>query len=722
MATKQVKRKRSRAVKCPQIMQMEWLECGAASLTMILAYYGKWVPLEKVRGDCGVSRDGSNAKNILHAARNYGMAAKGFRLEPDGLRGVPLPCIIHWNFNHFVVFCGFRGKHAIINDPARGTVKVPMEEFNKSFTGIALTFELTEGFKKDGKPRSIIDFARSRMQGMLLPFIFIVLTGILTAVIGVINPVFSRIFMDRILSGANANWLYWLLAGMLGIALVQFIISLFQSIYLLKIEGKFAITANAQFLWHVLRLPMEFFTQRMAGDIAGRQSSNQSIASTLLRTMAPQALNFVMLIFYLTVMLRYSMILTLVGLVTVLLNILVAAIISKKRIAITQVQARDQGKLAGSTVAGIDMIETLKASGAENGYFETWAGYQASANAASVRFTKTNQYLGGIPGLLQKLSDLTVLGLGVYFIMNNQFTVGMLLAFQGFLGSFMNPVNSLVKSGQVIQEMRTDMERIEDVLKYKPDVPAARAGKDKEYRKLSGNLIMKDITFGYSKLAAPLLEHFDLELKAGSSVAFVGSSGCGKSTLAKLISGLYKPWSGEICFDGTPIQEVPHEVITGSLAVVDQDITIFEDSISSNLKMWDKSIEDFEMILAAKDAQIHEDIMLRENGYNYNLLEGGKDFSGGQRQRMEIARVLSQDPSIIILDEATSALDAKTEQEVMEAVKRRDITCIIVAHRLSTIRDCDEIIVLHKGKVMERGTHDVLIKNNGFYTKLITTE
>jgi ABC-type bacteriocin/lantibiotic exporter with double-glycine peptidase domain len=386
------------------------------------------------------------------------------------------------------------------------------------------------------------------------------------------------------------------------------------------------------------------------------------------------------------------------------------------------VQARDQGKLAGSTVAGIDMIETLKASGAENGYFETWAGYQAAANSASVRFTKTNQYLGGLPGLLQKLSDLTVLGLGVYFIMNNQFTVGMLLAFQGFLSSFMNPVNSLVRSGQVIQEMRTDMERIEDVLKYKSDVPTARVEKDKEYRKLSGNLSMKDITFGYSKLAPPLLEHFDLELKAGSSVAFVGSSGCGKSTLAKLISGLYKPWDGEICFDGTPVQDVPHEVITGSLAVVDQDITIFEDSVSNNLKMWDKSIEDFEMILAAKDAQIHEDIMLRENGYNYNLMEGGKEFAGGPRQRMEIARVLSQDPSIIILDEATSALDAKTEQEVMEAVKRRDITCIIVAHRLSTIRDCDEIIVLHQGKVMERGTHDVLMKNNGFYTKLITTE
>ncbi|GHV83252.1 NHLP family bacteriocin export ABC transporter peptidase/permease/ATPase [Spirochaetia bacterium] len=719
---KKMHSKRRSVAKCPQIMQMEWLECGAACLTMIMAAHGKWVPLEQVRSDCGVSRDGSNAKNILQAARAHGMTAKGFRIEPDEFDGIPLPCIIHWNFNHFVVFMGFKGNQAILNDPARGNVKVPMDEFNRSFTGIALTFEPTADFKKGGKPKSILEFARSRMRGMTLPLIFIVLTGIVTAILGVINPVFSRIFIDRVLSGTNPGWLYWMLLAMLGIALIQFLVTFFQSVYLLKIEGKFAITANAQFLWHVLRLPMEFFSQRMAGDIAMRQDSNQLIASTLLHTIAPQLLNFAMLIIYLVVMLRYSIILTIVGLVTVVLNIALSFIISKKRIAITRVQARDQGKLAGATVAGIDMIETLKSAGAENGFFEKWSGYQASANTASVRFARTNQFLGGIPELLQQVSDLVVLGLGVYFIINGQFTVGMFMAFQGFLRAFMEPVNSIVGAGQVVQEMRTDMERIEDVLKYKADIPEVRTSKDGTYSKLSGAMTMKDVCFGYSKLSAPLLEHFDLELKPGASVAFVGTSGCGKSTLAKLISGLYKPWSGEICFDRKPLAQIPHEVVTASLAVVDQDITIFGDTLSNNLKMWDKSIEDFEMILAAKDAQIHEDIMLRENGYNYTLLEGGRDFSGGQRQRMEIARVLAQDPSIIILDEATSALDAKTEQKVMDAIKRRDITCIIIAHRVSTIRDCDEIIVMDKGKVMERGTHEALIKNDGFYKKLITTE
>jgi NHLM bacteriocin system ABC transporter peptidase/ATP-binding protein len=713
---------RKKSVNCPQIMQMEALECGAASLAMVLAYHGKWLPLEQLRLDCGVSRDGSNAVNILKAARSYGLKAAGFRLEVDALKAVPLPCIIHWNFNHFVVFRGFKGKNALINDPGRGPLQIPPDEFGKSFTGVTLTFEPEPGFTKEGRPRSILHFARTRMKGMALPFAFIVLTGFITSLIGVINPVFSRIFMDRIISGLNPPWLYPLAGAMFLAAAVQFVVMFLQSLYLLKSEGKFAITSNTLFLWHVLRLPMEFFSQRMAGDIAARQASNQQITSTLLNTLAPLILNFAMLAVYLLFMFRYSALLALVGAGAQLLNIAAARVASRKRIEITRVQSRDQGKLTSATVSGIGMIETLKAAGAENGYFERWAGYQAAVNSAQTRVNLTSRFFDRLPVLLQELSKLTVLGLGVFFIQQRNFTVGMLLAFQGFLASFMRPANTLVEAGQVIQEMRTGMERIEDVINYTPDVPAASVLRGKEYRKLSGRVSMKGITFGYSRLAPPLLENFNLELEPGASVAFVGHSGCGKSTLAKLISGLYKPWSGELRFDGELIQDIPREVITGSVAVVDQDISIFEDTVSANLKMWDKSIEDFEMILAAKDACIHGDIMVRENGYNYRVMEGGKDFSGGQRQRLEIARLLAQDPSIVILDEATSSLDAKTEQDVMEAVKQRDITRIIVAHRLSTIRDCGEIIVLDHGKVVERGTHESLLAKNGAYAALIRTE
>jgi NHLM bacteriocin system ABC transporter peptidase/ATP-binding protein len=702
-------------------MQMEALECGAASLAMVMAYHGKWVPLEQVRSDCGVSRDGSNAKNILQAARAYGFSAQAFRTEPEQLKEM-LPCIIHWNFNHFVVFCGFKRKSAIINDPGRGRVEIPPDEFNRSFTGVALTFEPGEAFAKGGRKSSVWGFARSRMKGMLIPAVFIVISMLILSIIDMVNPVFSRIFIDRVLSGRNADWLNGLILVMLAAVLIRFIVTFLQTVYFTKMKGKFAAIANGQFLWHVLRLPMEFFSQRMAGDIVARMSSNQTISVTLLDTVVPQALNVVMLFFYLIIMIRYSLPLTLIGVAAVGINIAVAQLISQKRVAIARVQASHESKLICSTIAGIDMIETLKASGAENGYFERWAGFQASANAAAVRFTRTNQIMGNLPFLVQKLSEITLLGLGAYLIIQGSMTAGIFLAFQGFLGAFMRPANSLLVAGQSIQEMRTNMERVEDVLHYPTDRPPLAPKPDAQYHKLSGGLAMKDVSFGYSKLAPPLIEHFDLELKPGASVAFVGSSGCGKSTLAKLISGLYKPWSGEICFDDVNVEDIPHAVITGSLAVVDQDITIFQDSISNNIKMWDTSIEDFEMILAAKDAQIHEDVMLREKGYGYPVLEDGKDFSGGQRQRLEIARLLAQDPTIIILDEATSALDAQTEHEVVEAIKRRDITCIFVAHRLSTIRDCDEIIVMDKGAVVERGTHEQLLANEGLYKRLITTE
>jgi ABC-type bacteriocin/lantibiotic exporter with double-glycine peptidase domain len=423
-------------------------------------------------------------------------------------------------------------------------------------------------------------------------------------------------------------------------------------------------------------------------------------------------------------MLRYSVLLSLVGIVSILINILLSNLISRKRINITRVMMRDSGKLSAATVSGIEMIESIKSSGAENGYFEKWAGYQASVNTQQVRFEKLDQYLGMIPGLITSLTNIAVLILGVYLTMNGSFTIGMILAFQGFMQSFMEPATMLITAGQTLQEMRTKMERVEDVMEYPTDVHDDKGSdpEEKEYRKLSGTVELKNVTFGYSKLADPLIRDFSMSMKTGSRIAFVGSSGCGKSTLAKLISGLYKPWSGEILFDGKPIDEIDHSVFTGSLAVVDQDIIMFEDTIAANIRMWDSSIEDFEVIMAARDAQIHEDIMKRDGGYQYKMMEGGRDFSGGQRQRIEIARVLAQDPTIIILDEATSALDAKTEYEVVNAIKDRGITCIVVAHRLSTIRDCDEIIVLDHGNVVERGTHEELYAKGGYYTQLIANE
>ena len=712
------------AADVPVIMQMEALECGAASLAMVLAYYGKWLPLEQVRFDCGVSRDGSNARNILKAARSYGLAAKGYRYEPNDLRrDGKFPCIIHWNFNHFVVLDGFRGNKAILNDPAKGKYAVSLKTFDDSFTGICLLFEPTEDFTPGGKPPSVLAYAKKRLKGAGSAVAFAAITALITAITGVISPAFSRVFVDRLLTGKNPEWFIPFIIGLSLLGILQLVVGWINAVYSLKINGKLAMVGSTTFMWKVLRMPMEFFSQRMAGDIQGRQSSNASIAGSLVNTFAPLALNAVMMVFYLVVMIRYSLLLTVIGILSVLINLVFSNIIPKKRINITRVQMRDSGKLAGATVAGIEMIETIKASGAENGFFEKWAGYQASANTQQVKFQKLNQLLGQLPALVSSVCNTAVLMVGVYLAMQGRFTVGMIMAFQGFLGSFISPATSLILAGQSLQEMRTEMERIEDVMRYPTDVPEDAPVSDNcEYDKLSGNIEMKNVTFGYSRLAEPLIENFNLSLKTGSRVAFVGPSGCGKSTLSKLISGLYKPWSGEILFDGKKISEIDRSVFTGSLAVVDQDIILFEDTIANNIKMWDNSIEDFEMIMAARDAQLHEDIMQREGGYQYKMTEGGKDFSGGQRQRMEIARVLAQDPTIIILDEATSALDAKTEYNVVNSIKDRGITCIVVAHRLSTIRDCDEIIVMDNGRVAERGTHDELMKKGGMYAELVTNE
>lgn len=711
--------------KVPVVMQLEALECGAASLTMILEYYNKWIPLEQVRSDCGVSRDGSNAKNILKAARNYGLKAAGYRYEPQMLKkNGTFPCIVHWDFNHFVVLNGFKGDKVYLNDPARGSYVTTMEDFDDNFTGICLMFEPSETFEPSGKPKSMFGFVKKRLVGCGVALAFVFLTTLITSALGVINPVFSRVFIDRLLTGASPSWTrpFFTVFGIT--ILIQLLVGYIQAIYSIKINGKMTIVSNTAYMWKVLHLPMEFFSQRLAGDIKQRQESNEIVSAMFVNTIAPLFINFVMLIFYVIVMLRYSVVLAFIGFASVAINLYLAKVISKKRINVTRVLMRDQGKLYGTTVSGVQMIETIKASGAENGFFEKWSGYQASVNTQMVNFQKIDQFFGMLPSYVNQITADIILIVGVYLCMEGSFTVGMVMAFQGFFASFMTPVSTLITAGQSIQEMRTSMERIDDVMEYPEDknVVDKPISEDESYAKLTGNVELKNVTFGYSKLDEPLIRDFNLTIKPGQKIAFVGPSGCGKSTISKLISGLYSPWSGEILFDGKKINEIDRSVFTGSIAVVDQDIILFEDTIANNIRMWDSSIEDFEVIMAARDANIHLDIMEREEGYDYKMIEGGNNFSGGQRQRIEIARVLAQDPTIIIMDEATSALDAKTEYEVVKAIKDRGITCIVVAHRLSTIRDCDEIIVLNRGEVVERGTHEQLYSKEGYYKQLIANE
>lgn len=722
MSAKPPVRRQSR-VRTPTLLQMEAVECGAASLGIVLAYFGRWVPLEELRVACGVSRDGSKASNLLRAARRYGLTAKGFKKEPDALADMPWPMIVHWNFNHYLVFEGFKGDHAYLNDPVTGPRRVTRAEFSEAFTGVALAFEKGPEFVAGAKPPGLAGMLGRQLKRSRAAVGFALAASLALVLPGIALPAFTKAFVDEVLIGGQRSWLVPLLLGMGATALLRAALTALQQSALLKLETKFAMVMASRYVWRLLQLPVPFFGQRHPGDIAGRVAANDRVARLLSGEMATAAMSLLTVVFFGLVMLTYDVALAAVTILLVLGNVLFLRGASRGREDAGRRLLSEQAKLGAVTIGSIQAIETLKSAGLEGQAFERWAGYQARLLSVRQTLGVHSAMLTVAPTFLNALGTAAILGLGAVRVMDGALTVGALVAFQSLAASFSEPVAKLVGMGGTLQRVKADLQRLNDTLDHAPDPQSGLVAEGAEIAdgpaRLSGAVELVDVSFGYSVLDPPLIEGLSLALAPGMRVALVGGSGSGKSTVGRLICGLVQPWSGQILFDGRPPAEIPVGLRAASIAYVDQDVFLFDGSVRDNLTLWDRTVPEAALTRALEDAAILGEVAGRQGQLDAPVAEGGVNFSGGQRQRLEIARALTGNPSILVLDEATAALDVATEKLIDDNLRRRGCTCIIIAHRLSTIRDCDEIIVLNQGRVVERGSHEDLLARGGEYASLI---
>ncbi|CAH1655574.1 MULTISPECIES: NHLP family bacteriocin export ABC transporter peptidase/permease/ATPase subunit [unclassified Chelatococcus] len=713
-------------VSVPTVLQMEAVECGAACLAMILAHYGRWVPLEDLRVACGVSRDGSKAKNLLLAARSFGLTAEGWRVEPSSIGQRRLPAILFWDFNHFVVLEGV-GRHKVyLNDPASGPRSVTHEEFNNSFTGVMLTMEPGPDFQRGGnKPRvwkPVLDLLANSKAAIA----FLAIAGIAALLPGIFVPAATKIFVDEILVNNLGDWLRPLLLGLVFAAIMRGILSWLEGYFLGRLQWKLGTAMGVELTWHVLRLPPRFFAQRYAGDVAARLQSAEQICALISSQVSTLFVSGLAAVFYAWLMALYDPLLATIGILLAALNAVFMRSVARWQENAVRGLLREQAGLSAVAINGIQSIETLKANASEDDFFSRWAATQARVMNAMQAMQVPAQLLNLVPGFLNAVATAAILGVGGFRVMDGIITVGTLAAFQSLLASFSGHVKALVGIASSTRELRGNLERVNDVMRYPLDErwdarPANLddGGDDDEGKRLSGAVAVRDLVFGYNPLSPPLIENFNLSIAPGARVALVGRSGSGKSTIARMLVGLAEPWSGDVLFDGRPARNVDPAVRALSLGFVDQNIVLMDGSVRQNLALWDPDVTEASLVNAARDADIHDVIASRRGGYDGAINEGASNWSGGQAQRLEIARALVREPSILVFDEATSALDAATEARILENLRRRGCSLILVTHRLSAIRDSDEIIVLDKGKVVERGTHDELWAAGGPYVELI---
>ncbi|MET9508695.1 NHLP family bacteriocin export ABC transporter peptidase/permease/ATPase subunit [Streptomyces flavidovirens] len=715
--------KKRKAVRTPTVLQMEAVECGAAALAMVLAHYGRHVPLEELRIACGVSRDGSRASNLLKAARSYGLQAKGMQMEATALAEVQAPAILFWEFNHYVVYDGTgrrfgrRGVH--INDPDKGRRFVPTEDFDTSFTGVVLVFEPSESFRRGGRKPGVMSAVPARMRGTTGTLLAALLASLLLVAVGAAVPALSRTYIDMFLIGNQTSMLGPLFASMATMVALTAVLTGLQQANLLRGRIISSTLSSARFLRHLLRLPVTFFAQRSPADLVQRLQSNDAVAETLARDLAAAGVDGVVVILYAFLMWSYDPQLTFVGVTVALLNVVAMRIVIRLRATHTQKLRADSARLTNTSYTGLQLIETMKATGGENGFFRRWAGQHATTLDVQQRLGVPSAFLAVVAPTLATLNSALILWIGGLRAVEGHISIGLLVAFQALVARFTAPISRLNGVAGRIQDFAADVARLKDVESFPVDVLYSRREPDESTRRLKGHVTLEDITFGYSPLDKPLLNGFSLAVGPGQQVALVGGSGSGKSTVSRLISGLYTPWEGTIRIDGQRLEDISRSALAASVSFVDQDVFLFEGTVRDNVALWDPSIPDEAVAAALQDAALYDVIARRPDGIHSRVEQDGRNFSGGQRQRLEIARALVRRPSILVLDEVTSALDAETERVIIDNLRRRGCACVVIAHRLSTVRDSDEIVVLDHGSVVERGRHEDLVAAGGAYAELV---
>ncbi|WP_030759877.1 MULTISPECIES: NHLP family bacteriocin export ABC transporter peptidase/permease/ATPase subunit [unclassified Streptomyces] len=712
-----------RPVRTPTVLQMEAVECGAAALAMVLGHHRRFVPLEELRIACGVSRDGSRAGNLLKAARGYGLTAKGMQMSLAALTEVSGPAILFWEFNHYVVYegtgrrLGRRGVY--VNDPAKGRRFVPMDEFDTSFTGVVLVFEPGDGFRRGGRRPGVLGAVPARLRGTSGTMAAAVVASLLLVAVGVTVPALSRTYIDMFLIGEQTSLLGVLFAAMaVALVLTATLTALLQA-NLLRGRIISSTLSSARFFRHLLRLPVTFYSQRNPADLVQRLQSNDAVAETLARDLSAAAVDAVVVVLYAVLLWTYDPQLTLVGVAVALLNVVALRIAIRLRATGTQKLRAESARLTNTAYSGLQLIETMKATGGENGFFRRWAGQHAVTLDVQQRLGVPGAWLAIVAPTLAAFNSALILTIGGLRAVEGHLTVGLLVAFQALVTSFTAPISRLGGVAGRIQDFAADIARLEDVENFPVDRVYSRREPAASTRRLKGHVELDGVVFGYNPLDAPLLQDFSLTVGPGQQVALVGGSGSGKSTVSRLVSGLHAPWAGAIRIDGMRLEDIPRGALAASVSFVDQDVFLFEGTVRDNVTLWDPSITDEAVVAALQDAAVHEVVARRPGGIHSRVEQDGRNFSGGQRQRLEIARALVRRPSVMVLDEVTSALDAVTEQIIIDNLRRRGCACVVIAHRLSTVRDSDEIVVLDRGTVVERGRHDQLVAAQGPYAALV---